>query len=82
MFETMMNHFGTVVNGIQGNWTYGDNLAIVNSLTASGSVLEEAAKQGPTGKYAAAWGFCQVQVLPQTQGTPGKYTCVYVLFKK
>src|SRR4051812_5682416 len=29
MFEVMMQHFGSSVTAIQGNWTYGDNLAAV-----------------------------------------------------
>jgi hypothetical protein len=83
MFDAMMKHFGTSVTAIQGNWTYGDNLATANRLTAGGTVnLEDAAKQAATGKYAAAWGFFQVEILPQTAGLPGNYTCVYVLFKK
>jgi hypothetical protein len=44
--------------------------------------LEEAAKQGPTGKYALSWGYTTVEVLAQTSGTPGNYSQVYVLFKK
>jgi hypothetical protein len=78
----MMQHFGTRVTAIQGNWTYGDNLAMVNRLTAGGIPLEEAAKQGFTGKRAADWGFLRVYVLPQTQGIPGSFTRVYVLFEK
>jgi hypothetical protein len=83
MFELMMHHFGSNVTAIQGNWTYGDNLATVNRLTAGGVMtIEEAARQGPTGRYAVAWGFNQVQVLPQITGAPGNYSRVYVLFKR
>jgi len=83
LFDEMMRHFGSSVVAIQGNWTYGDNLAMVNRLTSLGAMsIEDAAKRGPTGKYAASWGFAQVQVLSQTSGTPGNYVCVYVLFKK
>jgi hypothetical protein len=83
MFDEMMKHFGAQVTSIQGNWTYGDNLATVNRLTAGGGMsLEDAAKHGPTGRYAATWGFTTVEVLPLTQGIPGNYTRVYVLFKK
>jgi hypothetical protein len=83
MFEVMMKHFGPNVTAIQGNWTYGDNLATVNNLTAGGAMtLEAAARNGPTGLYAVAWGFSQVQVLPQTAGAPGNYTRVHVLFTK
>lgn len=83
LFDMMMQHFGASVTAIQGNWTYGDNLAAVNRLTAgSAMILEEAAKQGPTGKYAATWNFTKVGVQPQTTGTPGNYVRVHVLFKK
>jgi hypothetical protein len=82
MFNVLMEHFGAGVTAIQGNWTYGDNLHTVNHLTAGAAMtLEEAAKQGPTGRYAISWGYTTVEVLPQTNGTPGKYTQVYVLFK-
>lgn len=82
LFSEMMRHFGASVTAIQGNWTYGDNLAAVNQATAAGLSLEEAAKRGPTGRYAAAWNYTTVEVLPQTRGAPGQYTAVYVLFKK
>jgi hypothetical protein len=83
MFEVMMQHFGSSVTAIQGNWTYGDNLVTVNRLTTGGAMtVEEAARQGPTGRYATTWGFNQVQVLPQTTGAPGSYSRVYVLFQK
>lgn len=83
MFDMMMQHFGTSVAVIHGSWTYGDNLAMVNKLTTGGVLLlEEAAKHGPTGKYAAAWNFTRVEVQPQTVGTPGNYVRVHVLFKK
>jgi hypothetical protein len=83
LFDEMMGNFGTQVIAIQGNWTYGDNLSTVNQLTAGGGMaLEEAAKCGPTGRYAAKWGFTTVEVLPQTSGIPGAYTRIYVFFKK
>jgi hypothetical protein len=82
MFDEMMLHFGSRVTAIQGNWTYGGNLAAVNRATTSGLSLVEAAKRGPTGRYAAAWQFTTVEVLPQTRGIPGQYVAVYVLFKK
>ena len=83
MFAVMMQHFGIGVTAIQGNWTYGSNLATVNQLTASGAItLQDAAKQGPTGKYAPAWGFNQVQLMASTIGIPGNYTRVHVLFSR
>jgi len=44
LFDTMMHHFGSSVTGIQGNWTYGVNLATVNNLTAKGVNLEGSSK--------------------------------------
>lgn len=82
LFRQMMEHFGTRLTAVQGNWTYGDNLTVVNRLTAAGIPLEEAAKQGFTGKRATDWGFGNVRVLPLTQGTPDSYTRVHVLFEK
>jgi hypothetical protein len=82
MFHQMMRHFGPSVTAIQGNWTYGDNLAKVNLLTAGGLALKEAARQSFTGKRAADWGFVTVHALPKTQGIPGQYARVHVLFVK
>src|SRR5437764_14220263 len=79
MFAVMILDFGLGGTAIQGNWTYGGNLTTVNRLTAAGVMsLEEAARQGPTGRYAATWGFQRVQILPLTAGTPGKYLRVHV----
>lgn len=81
MFDRMMEHFGDRVAAIQGNWSFGDNLATVNSLTAAGQSLESAAVQGPTGRYAGAHGFRRVTVVAIT-GVPGSYSWVRVLFQK
>jgi hypothetical protein len=82
LFNETMRHFGGAVTAIQGNWTYGDNLAAVNRLTAGGLSLDEAAKQTFTGKRAAEWGFAKVQILPQTQGSLGNHVKVYVVFQR
>lgn len=82
MFDTLMRHFGAAVQTIRGNWTYGDNLAMVNRLTAGGSSLDDAARQTRTGQYALTWGYSVVHVLPQTTGAAGNYARVYVLFKR
>ncbi|MBY0527920.1 MAG: hypothetical protein K2R98_31270 [Gemmataceae bacterium] len=83
MFDAMMGHIGAAVQAIRGNWTYGDNLAAVNRLTASGIVsLADAARQTRTGRCAGSWEYTIVQVLPQSSGTAGAYTRVYALFKK
>lgn len=82
LFGQLIRHFGVRVTAIQGNWTYGDNLAVVNRLTAAGAALEEAARQGFTGKRAAEWGFTQVRIVPPLRGTAGSYTQVHVLFER
>ena len=82
LFFQMMQHFGPAVVAIQGNWTYGDNLATVNRLTAGGMTLEQAAKEGFTGKRAAEWGYGRVSVSSWQQDTSGKYIRVHVLFEK
>lgn len=46
MFERMMEHFGTVgtiINTVNGNWTYESNLGLFNRLTRVGLTAEEAA---------------------------------------
>ena len=83
IFAQMMAHFGNNVNAVQGNWTYGSNLAKVNSLTAgSAMTIERAATQTFTGTNAALFGFTKVIVDPHNppQGTPGNYTSIYLKF--
>jgi hypothetical protein len=81
MFEQMMGYFSPHVTAIQGNWTYGDNLATVNAITATGVSLEVAALRGPTGRFAASHGYRKVSVL-STVGLDGAYSSVKVLFEK
>ena len=85
LFDKMMVHFGSSVNAVQGNWTYGSNLAKVNSLTAGGAMtVEEAAPQTFTGSNAALFGFTKVVIDPNKppEGTPGNYTDMYLKFTK
>jgi len=81
MFDQMMAHFAPRVVAIKGSWTYGDNLQMVNGLTGSGVPIDVAATRGPTGRYAAAPGYCRATVLSST-GVDGAYTGVNVLFEK
>lgn len=81
LFDAMMQHFGSTVNEIQGNWTYGVNLSAVNTLTAKGVSLADAALQTYTGKRANDWGFSNVKV-SQASGSPGSYTSVEVVFTR
>lgn len=85
MFAQMMLHFGTQVNAVQGNWTYGSNLAKVNSLTAgSAMTIEQAATQTFTGINAGVFGFANVILDPinPPQGIPGAYTRIHLRFTK
>jgi len=82
MFQKMMEHFGASIVAVKGSWTYGDNLVTVNRLTSSGVMtIAEAAFQGPTGQYALARGFVNVQVV-QEDGVPGTYSTIIVRFTK
>ena len=85
LFDKMMAHFGSSVNAVQGNWTYGSNLAKVNTLTAGGAMtVEQAVTQTFTGSNAALLGFTKVVMDPDKppQGTPGNYTEIYLKFTK
>ncbi len=80
MFDEMMGHFGPAVIAIHGNWTYGDNLTIVNALMAGGSMtLESAALQTITGRYAKRYNYGNVRVISESNAA-GKYLAVQVLF--
>src|SRR4051812_13076647 len=81
LFDRMMEHFGDRVVAIQGNWTYGDNLAAVNRLTGSGVSLESAAVQAPTGRYAAAHGIGRATVIAAA-GVAGAHVSVRVRFER
>jgi hypothetical protein len=74
LFKEMINHFGDTAKGVVGSWTYGDNLAAFNRLTAQGMSLEEAAAQTWTGMQAARNGFTKVEAI--AEGAPGAYTRV------
>jgi hypothetical protein len=79
LFEQVIRHFGAAVRAIQGNWTYGDNLAAVNALTAAGQTVRQAALQTKTGQYASGYNFTVVQLI-QAVGVPGAFTEIRVLF--
>jgi hypothetical protein len=81
-FDQMMRHFGDNVTAIRGCWTYGDNLATVNTLTTGAAIaVEDAARWTWTGKRAAEWGYTQIQLVGAT-GQPGAFVNVQVLFRK
>ena len=81
LIAKMMAAFGNRVTAIQGNWTYGVNLAKVNELTARGMSLEQAVTKTWTASRAAMFGFGQAAV-QLVEGGPGAYTKLQVLFTR
>lgn len=81
LFGEAFDKLGTGAKGIGGKWTYGDNLAEFNKLTAGGLSPEEAAKLTFTGKQAMSRGFGTIG-FDKLVGTPGNYTNVQVIFGK
>jgi hypothetical protein len=83
LFEIAWAHFsqsGVAVNGIRGSWTFGTNLTSINRLTKNIQVtLPEAAKQTWAFARADSKGFRNVLVL-DTDGSPGNYISVDVVF--
>jgi hypothetical protein len=68
------------IQGIRGDWFSGDNLDLVNQLTAGNRMpLEEAAKHTWTYQQAVQKGFSRYQYL-DAQGSPGQYISVDVVF--
>ena len=80
-FQNILRHFGSAVKTIRGSWTYGDNLATFNRLTAEGMSPEAAAAKTWTGLQAEKAGFTSVTVGP-LEGTVGNYTNVQVTFTR
>jgi hypothetical protein len=84
MFQAAWDYFvndqQVTIKGVRGDWTFGDNLWTVNSLTAGNQTpLEEAAKQTWTYRQAQAQGFTNCQLL-DADGSPGAYRDVQVVF--
>jgi len=83
LFELAWMHFDQIsvpINGIRGNWTFGTNLQTVNDLTRNDQVpLADAAQQTWAFAQASGKGFAVVQIL-DSDGTPGNYTSVDVVF--
>jgi hypothetical protein len=81
MVAKMLAAFGNRATAMQGNWTYGVNLAKVNELTASGMSLEQAVTKTWTASRAAMFGFEKAAV-QLAEGSPGAYTKLRVLFTR
>lgn len=83
LFEIAWDHFqqcGAIVTGIRGDWTFGDNLDVINRLTVSKKMAVEVACRH-TWAYdrARSKGFTSVMVI-DVDGNPGNYNAVDVLF--
>jgi hypothetical protein len=79
-WDYFVNDQQVTIKGVRGDWTFGDNLDTVNALTAGNTMtLEEAAKQTWTYQQAKARNFTTYQFL-DSDGSPGKYTEVQVVF--
>jgi hypothetical protein len=83
LFELAWDHFvqqGINVKGIRGSWTFGTNLATINHLTANNQTsLADAATQTWAFTRASGKGFTKVVVL-DSDGSPGSYISVDVVF--
>ncbi len=83
LFEVAWDHFaqmGVSIRGIRGSWTFGRNLTTVNALTQNQQLsLPDAAKQTWAFARASGKGFTSVQLL-DSDGTPGNYRSVDVVF--
>jgi hypothetical protein len=83
LFEIAWTYFvqnAVAINGIRGSWTYGTNLKTINDLTRNNAMsIADAATQTWAFTQASARGFTAVRVL-DSDGTPGNYTSVDVVF--
>jgi hypothetical protein len=84
LFQVAWDYFiqeeKVTIKGVRGDWTFGDNLATINRLTAGNQMtLEEASKHTWTFQQASQRGFTRYQFLG-SDGGPGNYTEVQVVF--
>jgi hypothetical protein len=84
LFEVVWDHFVNLnkitIKGIRGEWTFGDNWKTINSLTMNNQMtVEEAAKRTWAFDRARSKGFNGVQII-DTDGSPGHWICVDVVF--
>ncbi|MER5635621.1 Hint domain-containing protein [Kitasatospora sp. NPDC002227] len=82
MFQMVMDHFGDKVEIIQGNWSYGDNLAAFNKLIAEGMPEKTAARATWTGQRAADYGYTSVRISRAEPAAEGGYARVSADFRK
>jgi hypothetical protein len=85
LFEQAWNFFAqhqVTINGIRGDWTFGENLTTINKLTTNNQMTVEAAAQDPglwAFQRASSKGFTKVRVL-DTDGAPGNYISIDVVY--
>jgi hypothetical protein len=83
LFEAAWAHFlqnGIQIKGVRGSWTHGTNLAQVNGLTQNNQMsLLDATKHTWTAGQASIRGLTTVHLL-DSDGTPGNYLSVDVVF--
>ncbi len=84
LFQVAWDYFvqeeKVAINGVRGDWTFGDNLDTVNKLTAGNQMtLEEAARHTWTYQLASQRGFTRYQYL-DSDGSPDNFTDVQVVF--
>jgi hypothetical protein len=84
LFQVAWDHFvqdqQVRIQGIRGDWSSGDNLDTVNTLTAGNQMtLEEVSRHTWTYQQAMNKGFTRYQYI-DAQGSPGQYTSVDVVF--
>lgn len=84
LFQVALDYFVReqqfAIKGVRGDWTFGDNLATVNRLTAGNQMtLEEASRQTWTYRQASQNGFTRYHYL-DSDGSSGNYTEVQVVF--
>ncbi|MER6353975.1 ricin-type beta-trefoil lectin domain protein [Streptomyces sp. NPDC001634] len=82
MFGMVMDHFGDGVKSIEGNWSYGDNLAAFNRLVTGGTPLKTAARGTWTGQRAAEYGFTSVRITRAIPSMDDGYDRVSALFSR
>ena len=87
-FDAMMNHFGSSVNVIEGEWTrtnpnWVTNLQAFNRASLVLAKLEDAAAATPTGKYAARLNFTKIEIVrSRPVGAIGQFNRVVVRFRR
>ncbi|MDH4468738.1 MAG: hypothetical protein QE271_11830 [Bacteriovoracaceae bacterium] len=62
VFNIFLDYFAGKFNGIEADWTFGDNLKTFKEEVSRGKSFEAAAKETWTGRQASAAGYTEVQI--------------------